>query len=362
MPSWQARCANAMTRALVRRRGWGSERALVRRARMLFGAPPIYGALRALGLRRERVREADVHGEWIIPPHARPGAVLYVHGGGYVSCSISTHRPIAAGLARRCNTAVFSLEYRRAPEHRFPAALDDVERAYRWLFGRRDGAPIAIAGDSAGGGLALALAMRARDLGWPAPSCVVCFSPWMDLAGTSATMATNDGRCAMFRPENIDAFARIYLGDASPRDPRASPVYGDLAALPPILLQVGSTELLLGDARGVHSRVTAAGGRSRLSVYDDVLHCWHMLDGLVPESAVALDEAAAFILEEMTMTDPKRPTEPRDAEPLDRPRDDVDEAVEESFPASDPPSWEPLHSGTPKTDDRGAEQREPDGR
>jgi len=297
MPSWQARCVNAATRALVRRRDWGDERALTRRARILFGAPAGYRSLRARGVRRDRVRDGSVHGEWLTPRDPGAGVILYVHGGGFVACSPATHRPISAALARLSRRRVLSLDYRRAPEHRFPAAVDDVFAAYRWLLlsGIADPTRIAVAGDSAGGGLALALVLQARAAGLPLPACVVGFSPWTDLAGESPSVRTNDGRCVMFRTENIAQFAAVYLGGASPLEPSASPVYADLSRVPPLLLQVGSTELLLDDARRVHERVRASGGESRLEVYDDVLHCWHMLDGFVPEARTALRRAAAFI-------------------------------------------------------------------
>jgi acetyl esterase/lipase len=300
MPSWQARCASAAVRVLVRRRDWGGERALTRRARVLFGAPAGYRSLRARGVRRDRVRDGSVHGEWLTPREAREGVILYVHGGGFVACSPATHRPISAALARSSRRRVLSLDYRRAPEHRFPAAVDDVFAAYRWLLrGIADGSRIAVAGDSAGGGLALSLVLQARVAGLPLPACVVGFSPWTDLAGESASVRTNDGRCAMFHTENIAQFAAVYLAGASPRQPAASPVYGDLSGMPPLLLQVGSTELLRDDARRVHERVRAAGGESRLEVYDDVPHGWQMLDGLVPEARAALRQAAAFIAEHL---------------------------------------------------------------
>jgi acetyl esterase/lipase len=222
--------------------------------------------------------------------------ILYVHGGGYVSCSAATHRPITAALARLSRQRVFSLDYRLAPEHRYPAALDDAFAAYQWLLGQGfPASAISLAGDSAGGGLVLGTLLRAKDAGLPLPSCAVCFSPWTDLAGTGASVHLNDGRCVMFRPENIAEFAVAYLASASPFERYTSPAFADLGGLPPLLLQVGSDELLLDDTRRVHDRVQQAGGVSNLEIYDEVLHCWQMLDGFVPEARAALRQAAAFI-------------------------------------------------------------------
>lgn len=304
MPSLTARLFSAATSALIRRERWGrDERAVARRARLLFGTPAPYRWARTRGVRVSEVHEGGVRGEWITPARAGEdgGArvILYLHGGGYVSCSPSTHRPITAALARLANSRVFAPDYRLAPEHRYPAALDDALAAYRWLLGQGVApASLSIAGDSAGGGLALALLLRARDEGLPMPASAVCFSPWTDLAGTTESARTNDGRCAMFRTPNFKEFAPLYLGAASPFDPYASPAHAaDYAGLPPLLLQVGSTELLLDDARVVHEKIRAAGGASRLEVYEDVMHCWQMLDGLVPEARAALKSAAHFINE-----------------------------------------------------------------
>lgn len=304
-PSWQARCLNTSVRMLVRRRRWGEdERAVARRARRLFGAPVPFQWLRTLGSNVRRVNHSSdgqvVRGEWIEPERADDGGVIfYIHGGGYVSCSPATHRPITASLARLSRRRVFSLDYRLAPEHRYPAALDDAVAAYQWLLAHEGIAPQAISfvGDSAGGGLVLACLLRLRDAGVPLPACAVCFSPWTDLAGAGESQHFNDGRCAMFRTENTHEFAPAYLGDTSPREPYASPAYADLARLPPLLLQVGSTELLLDDARRVHQKIQEAGGRSRLEIYEDVAHCWQMLDGFVPEARAALRQAASFIRE-----------------------------------------------------------------
>ena len=296
MPSWQARVSNALVRTIVRRRDWGNLAVLARRARIVFGAPWPYQSLARVGLQVERVKNDTVRGEWIAPAAKASGIVLYIHGGGFASCSASTHRPITCGLTRRTGLAVFAANYRLAPEYRFPAALDDVAAAYEWLVREHPGVPIAISGDSAGGGLALSLAVRVRDTRLQKPSSVVLFSPWTDLAGRGASLHDNDGRDPMFRPENIPAFARVYLGEVSADDPRASPVYADLSELPPVLLQVGSTELLLDDSRRVYDRIVATGGTARLTVYDRVHHGWQMLAPLVPESRAALGEAAEWLL------------------------------------------------------------------
>lgn len=284
----------------VRRRSWGAdERAVARRARRLFGAPLPFQWLRTLGSNVRPINESGMRGEWVEPERADDGVILYVHGGGFVSCSPATHRPIAAALARLARRRVFSPDYRLAPEHRYPAALEDVVAAYNWLLTERNIPPgaISFAGDSAGGGLVLSSLLRLRDACAPLPACAVCFSPWTDLAGAGESHHFNEGRCAMFRMENNDDFAAAYLGDASPRDPYASPVYADLSGLPPLLLQVGSTELLLDDARRVHHKIQAARGTSRLEIYEDVAHCWQMLDGFVPEARASLRQAASFIRE-----------------------------------------------------------------
>ncbi len=301
MPSFRARAASALIKLYLRRKRWGRDEAeLARRARRNFGSPKFFQWFKTLGLQIEAVKESGVSGEWILPPApavaAQDGTIFYIHGGGYVSCSAVTHRPITAALARLSGLRVFSLDYRLAPEHRFPAALDDAAHAYRWLLGQGiEPDKIALAGDSAGGGLVLAMLLRARDEGLPMPSCAVCFSPWTDMTGESETVRLNDGRCAMFRTENITEFARAYLGDASAKEPLASPVLAEFKALPPILLQVGLTELLFDDSRLVHCKIQAAGGVSRLEIFDDLPHCWQMLDGVVPEAGTALRQAVSFL-------------------------------------------------------------------
>lgn len=296
--SWQLRLADRYVRAFVRRDSWGDTFQLARRARRIFGSPQVWAYAKSVGLSVERVDDGPVRGEWITPRMPHPGAILYIHGGGYVAGSTSTHRPVTAALARLTRRRVFSLKYRLAPEHRFPAAFDDALHGYRWLLEKLNGdsTQISVAGDSAGGGLALSILIAARDQGLPLPVCAVLYSPWTDMEGLIDAPHPNAERCAMFAPTNIDDFAKAYLADASRSDPRASPYFSDMRGLPPILLQVGESELLVDDSRRVHEKIRAAGGQSDLEIWPDVFHGWQMLDGLVPEARVALDQSAAFMV------------------------------------------------------------------
>jgi monoterpene epsilon-lactone hydrolase len=297
MSSWQARFFNTIIPLLVLRRNWGEPEQLARRARRVFGPPNWYSTLKTKDVQVRRT-DGTIPGEWIVPDgQSSTNIILYFHGGGYVSCSPMTHRAITVALARDTGCRVLALDYRLAPEHPFPMAFTQAVAAMHWLLIHGSKASeIAVAGDSAGGGLVVALLAHLR-LTEPnaLPRCGVAFSPWTDLAGTGASLDANDGRCAMFHPENIKEFASAYLGGASPRDPRASPLFADLSGLPPLLLHVGSRELLLDDARGVHERIQEAGGESTLRVFDGVPHGWQLLDGLVPEARSSLAEAARFV-------------------------------------------------------------------
>ncbi|MFM0376016.1 alpha/beta hydrolase [Paraburkholderia strydomiana] len=253
-----------------------------------------------------RLRELDgadgkpLRGEWIERSGepaigARP-TVLYLHGGGYYFCSPRTHRSIVFGLATRANAPVFSLDYRLAPEHRFPAALDDATAAYRYLIAEGT-APesIVIAGDSAGGGLALATLVALRDAGDPLPAGAVLFSPWTDLAATGASIVDNDGADPMFSGPAIAKAAKVYLGDMPATHPYASPVYADLRGLPPLFMMAGSTEVLLDDSRRVAANARAAGVDCEFEVWKKMPHVWPIFAPFIPEANRALDRAAAFV-------------------------------------------------------------------
>jgi len=266
----------------------------VLRARRVFGQPAF---LRSVGLRGAAIEcvTDGIRGEWIRP--AKPqsdGVILYLHGGGYVSCSPQTHRPITSCMARLTGCSVFALDYRLAPEHPFPAAADDAVAAFHWLVknGSRPGR-IAVAGDSAGGGLTIATMVRLRDEGSPMPACGVCLSPWTDMSG--ACDFTNKTSCAMFTPEDGAAFAKIYLNGAKPDSPFASPLYADLHGLPPLLIQVSGSELLLDDSLRLNEKAASAGVSTSLRVYQGVPHVWQMFTRWLPEAQSGLAEIAIFV-------------------------------------------------------------------
>jgi monoterpene epsilon-lactone hydrolase len=239
-----------------------------------------------------------VKGEWVSPPREADGArvLYYLHGGGYVSGSGKQCRPITATLARHLNARVFALDYRLAPEHPFPAALDDAVAGFRWLVSLGlEPRMISVAGDSAGGGLALALAMKLRYLDEALPSSIACLSPWTDMAGTGESISANSENDPLFCREDVERYASLCLGEQARQTPLASPLYGDCAGLPPLLFHVGEGEMLLDDARKVHAKVIAAGGSSALRTFKGVPHDWQLLTPLLPEARKSLREIAAFI-------------------------------------------------------------------
>jgi acetyl esterase/lipase len=217
-----------------------------------------------------------------------------MHGGGYFACSPVTHRAITGGFANR-GFRVFAVDYRLAPENPFPAALDDALAAYKgFLDSGVSTLTFAVAGDSAGGGLALATLLAAKAEGLPMPAVALLFSPWTDLAGTGATLVSNFKRDPMLRGDLIGVGAGFYLNGADPKNPLASPLYGDFAGLPPLLIQVGETEVLRDDATRFAGLASAAGVTVNLKIWDKVPHVWQLFQAFLPEARSALNEAVAF--------------------------------------------------------------------
>ncbi len=283
-------------RLAVKRWAKGDPPAVVRRARRVFGYPHFLNLLHSRALEIAGVETNAVRGEWVRPSRCQvqDRVLLYLHGGGYVSCSPKTHRPITANLARLLKCPVFALDYRLAPEHPFPAAVDDASTALAWLV-RIGVAPekIALAGDSAGGGLAVAAMLRLRAQGKPLPACAALLSPWVNLTGAGSYR--NAGSCSMFQPSEVVTFAKLYLSGASAESGEASPLFADLRGLPPILIHASSTELLMDDAVRLHERAQSSGVSSTLSVYPGLPHVWHIFVPTIPEAGRALQQIAKFI-------------------------------------------------------------------
>ncbi|KQR84722.1 alpha/beta hydrolase [Burkholderia sp. Leaf177] len=240
--------------------------------------------------------DSPLRGEWLSPETPSHITILYLHGGGYYFCSPATHRNLVFAFARRSGARIFSLDYRLAPEHPFPAAFNDALAAYRKLIA--DGvAPqsLVIAGDSAGGGLALATLLALRDAGDPLPAGAVLFSPWTDLAATGASVTTNNGRDPMFFGRAIAPAGKLYTGNADVRNPYVSPLYGRFDGLPPLFIQAGDTEVLFDDSTRVTEKARAAGVSVEFEILPNMPHAVQMLAPFVPEANKALEHAAQFV-------------------------------------------------------------------
>ncbi len=248
----------------------------------------------------ETVDAGGVDAEWVRWSESDGDAVLlYLHGGGYVFGGPDGHRDLAWRLAKEGNISVLVVDYRLAPEHPFPAAVDDATASYKWLLGNGYSAEkILVAGDSAGGGLSVALMLNLKNLGLPLPVAAALISPWTDLAATGESVAANAEADSMISPEALEKFADLYLGDRDPKAPLASPLYGDLTDLPPMMVVVGSIEVLLSDSERLVERINDAGGTASLSVWPGMPHVFPILAARVPEARQAVTEISDFLRRE----------------------------------------------------------------
>ncbi len=245
----------------------------------------------------ERVSAPAAPAEWLRPPSAEPGrVVLYLHGGGYVIGSPRSHRHLAAAIASASHASALLLDYRLAPEHPYPAAVDDATAAYRWLLDQGI-APgrIVIAGDSAGGGLTVATLLALREARVPLPAGGVCISPWVDLTCGGASYATKADADPIVRRAGVEQMAQAYLGATPPRTPLASPLFADLRGLPPLLIHVGTDEVLLDDAVQLAARARAAGVDATLEIYERMIHVWHWFLPMLDEAQTAVDAIGRFV-------------------------------------------------------------------
>lgn len=247
-------------------------------------------------IRYEPVDAGGVPAEWAIATNARDDhAVLYLHGGGYVIGSVRTHRGIVGNLSRATEARVLSVDYRLAPEHPHPAAVQDGTAAYRYLLDQSfDPKHLAIAGDSAGGGLTAATLIALRDSGAALPAAGALISPWLDLTQGSESMKTRAAEDPMVTKDGLQAMADAYINGADPKTATISPLFAELAGLPPLLVQVGTAETLLDDSTRFAEAAKEAGVEIKLDVWDDMIHVWHAFAGLLPEGKQAIDDIAAF--------------------------------------------------------------------
>lgn len=235
--------------------------------------------------------------EWLCAPGADATRVLlYLHGGGYVMGSPNTHRALAGELSRAAQARVLLPDYRLAPEAPFPAAVDDARAAYEWLLAQGgEGQRLAIAGDSAGGGLTVATLIALRDHGVALPRCAVCLSPWSDLACSNASYHTRAAADPMITSADISLMSRTYLAGADAHAPLASPNRASLAGLPPLLIHVGRDEVLLDDAVVLHEAARSAGVDSTLEIWDDMIHVWHAFHPMLPEGRQAIARIGEYL-------------------------------------------------------------------
>jgi acetyl esterase/lipase len=240
---------------------------------------------------------AGVPGEWITPRNSDPaanGVLLYLHGGGYVLKTPRVHRVLVGRLARAAGVTAFMPDYRLAPEHPFPAGLEDVTAVYRELVRTRNPAQIVIAGDSGGGGLAAALLLKLRDEGDPLPAAACLISALLDCTFVDAALADRQKRDPFLRLADVAMMAKCYYGDHDPREPLISPVFGDFHGLPPLLVHVSQDEILRPEAIRYVDCAKAAGVDATLKIWEGMIHAFPLFAGFIPEGKAAVGEIGMF--------------------------------------------------------------------
>ncbi len=236
-----------------------------------------------------------ITGLWLTPDNAEPGhSLLHIHGGGFIAGSSTSYRDMGSRLAREARCPVLLFDYRLAPEHPCPAGLEDARSVYDHLSATLD-RPIALTGDSAGGNIAVALVNQCVQEHLPLPTCLGLISPWLDLTGNAESINTNKDKDPMLRPPDLAHTATLYAGDRPLDHPQVSPLFGDLTGFPPCLIQVGATEVLLDDSRTLAKRLTRAGSRADLEIWEEMFHVWHYFARYLKQGKKALRDMAHFI-------------------------------------------------------------------
>lgn len=237
-----------------------------------------------------------IRGEWLESDNKTANIILYLHGGAYIAGSPRTHRPLTAELARATGARVLALDYRQAPEHAFPAWIDDALAAYQHLLKIGENSRhIVLAGDSAGGNLVLVTLLRLRELGLPMPAGAICLSPWTDLSCCYQSHRINAGFEAMLDPASLRALGAHHIGKRDPRNPLLSPAFANLSGLPPLMVHVGTREILLDDARAIKRNAKKAGVSLHYREWTDMPHVFPLFHRFLPEGRKAIAEIAHFV-------------------------------------------------------------------
>jgi monoterpene epsilon-lactone hydrolase len=250
----------------------------------------------------ERVSVAiGVSAEWTWTETADPArVVLYLHGGGYVFGSILSHRHLVAEIGRASGSRTLAIDYRLSPENPFPAAVDDALASYRFLLEKGfEPRHIALAGDSAGGGLVVSTLVAIKEAGLPQPACGWVISPWVDMEASGETFVSRADADPMVKREIIVNFAQAYLNGADPRSPFASPIYADLRGIAPLLIHVGASEVLLDDSLKLARIAGAADVSVRLEIWPEMVHIWHAFHRILGDGRKAVQAGAKFLREAM---------------------------------------------------------------
>jgi acetyl esterase/lipase len=270
--------------------GWPEQRARFEMLSQLM--PPVEG------FEAEPATVGGIKGEWVRAKGVRrtDAALLYLHGGGYLIGSPKSHRHMLGPSSAESGLPIFAADYRLAPEHPFPAAVDDAVAAYKGLLDSGISADkLAIAGDSAGGGLTFATLVAARDKGLPMPSCSVAISPWGDLSQGGESHRARAKRDPIVKKEGLDEMAAAYLAGADPKTPLASPLFANLKGLPPLLIQVGTEEALNADAVALKKRAEDAGVEVSFESWGGMIHVWHIFHPILSEGRDAIARIGAFV-------------------------------------------------------------------
>ncbi|MEJ2194010.1 MAG: alpha/beta hydrolase [Ignavibacteriaceae bacterium] len=247
----------------------------------------------------EKLQIGKVRAEWIsVGTTLENCVILYLHGGAYCIGSLNTHRELAARISKASKIRTLLIDYRLAPEHPFPAAIEDVVFTYDWLL--KNGFlsnNVIIIGDSAGGGLAISTLVKLRDLGAPIPAAAVCISPWTDLELTGNSIQTHTSKDPFLTPQWLQLMAKYYAANNDFQTPLISPNYADLSMLPPLLIQAGSDDILLSDSIRLAEHACESGVDSTLDIWENMWHVWHFFAGKMPEANRAINQISNFIYE-----------------------------------------------------------------